>query len=360
MRICEDSLDLFRQTDDQIGTAWCLETLANNMVDARARELADEARALFQKLGSLDGEARALRALGTCAYRAGDHMRAAQFYEQANAVAHKAEDWWEICACLDRLYDVDPRRALELCVQELAYLRERDYQWNESHLAWVLQTYGVLLVAEGEYVRAQPVLEESVQRGQRADATYYLAMAYLYTLNALGFAELSLGLVDQAVACLEKSRKLSREAGGGRWSYDAELLLASVRIAQGTPAASRDTRERLRHFHKNDLRLQTVCSLLQLADLAARCDDLCRASRLFGAARAFSYEVEARKQWYGRVLWRWHHDAQHTIVEPTLAAARAELGDAEFEAAYAEGQQMTLDQAVAYALQDSQVDAEAA
>jgi hypothetical protein len=39
--------------------------------------------------------------------------------------------------------------------------------------------------------------------------------------------------------------------------------------------------------------------------------------------------------------------------ERTLAAARNQLGETAFHAAFAEGQRMTLDEAVAYALSDS-------
>jgi hypothetical protein len=89
--------------------------------------------------------------------------------------------------------------------------------------------------------------------------------------------------------------------------------------------------------------------------LAGLQGELHRACALLGAARALHYEVDATGSWENRVLWRWYRDVQPTIVEPTLATARAQLGDIEFEAAYVAGQQMTLEQAVAYALQGSQV-----
>jgi len=69
--------------------------------------------------------------------------------------------------------------------------------------------------------------------------------AFFNTLTALGFAELSLDHVDQAIACLEQSRKLSRESGEILTSHDAQFLMASGRIAQGNLAlAADDARER--------------------------------------------------------------------------------------------------------------------
>jgi tetratricopeptide (TPR) repeat protein len=372
IRLGEASLALFRQTDDRLGMAWCLELLVNNLNNARSQVLAKEALPLFRELGSRDGEARVLRGLGNAAYRSGDHVRATQFLEQTLAIAREVEDSWEISACLDSLFDANPSRALDLCAQEWARLKENG---DEPHSAALLQTYGVLLLARGEYERARPVLEESVQWWQRTDSVSYpgpaqapgrsasvqqerptdvalfCSSAFFNTLTALGFAELSLDHVDQAIACLDRSHKLSRESGEILTSHDAQFLMASARIAQGNLAlAADDARECLQRFHKYGYRSRVVCSLVQMADLAHLRGDMRYACRLLGVARAFGHELDATNSWEGRITWCWHRDAKRTIVEPVLAAARAQLGDAEFEATYAAGQHMTLDQAVEYAL----------
>lgn len=46
----------------------------------------------------------------------------------------------------------------------------------------------------------------------------------------------------------------------------------------------------------------------------------------------------------------WFDRARKTIVDPCCGAARAALGDEAFEAAYTAGQPMSLDEAVALAL----------
>jgi tetratricopeptide (TPR) repeat protein len=372
IRIGEASLALFRQTDDRLGMAWCLELLANNLNNARSQVLAEEALPLFRALGSRDGEARILRGLGNAAYRSRDYAHATQFLEQAFAIAQEIEDSWEISACLDSLFDANPGRALDLCAQEWTRLKENG---DEPHYAALLQTYGVLLLARGEYEQARPVLEESVQWWQRTDSVSYpgpaqapgraasvqqwrpndamsiCSSAFFNTLTALGFVELSLDHVDRAIACLDRSRELSRESGEILTSHDAQFLMASARIAQGNLAlAADDARECLQRFYKFGYRTRVVCSLVQMAGLAHMRGDMRYACRLLGVARAFGHELDASNSWEGRITWRWHRDAQGTIVEPALAAARTQLGDAEFEVAYAAGQRMTLDQAVEYAL----------
>ncbi len=68
------------------------------------------------------------------------------------------------------------------------------------------------------------------------------------------------------------------------------------------------------------------------------------AMRLAGAAAAFE-DMERTQQ--ANALFHYNR---------TLAAARARLSDPALAAAWAEGQRMTLDQAVAYALQGDKAD----
>ena len=84
--------------------------------------------------------------------------------------------------------------------------------------------------------------------------------------------------------------------------------------------------------------------------MARRLGLLSRAVRLLAAADAYGYEVHYSNMKLGHVVLRWYHDAQQTIVAPALATARTELSATTFEAAYVDGQRMTFDQAVAYAL----------
>jgi predicted ATPase/DNA-binding XRE family transcriptional regulator len=367
LNLGEDSLALFRETDDRLGMAWCLELLANNLFSAGAQALAEEALSLFREFGSLDGEGRALRALGTAAYRSGDRARSAKFLEQAIAVAR-----WGVMSCLGYLYDVNPKRALELCTQELSRLIEAG---NAELVAPVMAVHGALLMAEGEYERARQMLEESLRWWQRIGASHDLrsdlhstslpeeftelslaiwvfdANYFNYTLLSLGFAELSLGCIDRAHGWLEQTRKFAREAGMALVDIAAQLLMASVMIAQSDFAsAASESLACLQRFHQFGYRSGVVCSLVQVADLARHQGNLRRASRLLGAAEAFADEVNVLPLWLNRIPSLWYRRAQETVIAPALAAARAELGDAEFEAVYVEGQHMSLDQAVECAL----------
>jgi tetratricopeptide (TPR) repeat protein len=345
-RIGKAALALFRETNDRLGLAWCLELFANALNDSRAE--AEEALSLFHELDSLDGMSRALRALGTAVYLSGDHTQAVRLLEQAIAVAQRVEDWWEVPVCLARLYDVNPKRALELCEQELARGREVG---DAAYLVLILKLLGILLLAQGEYERARAVLEESVQWWQRAGMASLFWLSVPVVFLALGVTELSLGHINRAIAWLDQSRMLAREDGITVFSDIAQFLATSAMINQGEPPlATRDTRECLQRFHQYGHRPGVICALVQTAYLARQRGDMQCVTVLLGAVSMFDNEWSVSYIWEMRVMWRWYQNAQQTIVEPALAAARDKLGDDEFNAAYASGQRMTLEQAVESAL----------
>jgi hypothetical protein len=177
-----------------------------------------------------------------------------------------------------------------------------------------------------------------------------------FILLPLGLAELALSHVDQAMAWWAQAQKLARETGSSGDGDASQFLITCAMIVQGNlaPVAGR-LHECLRLFNRSDNRMGSVCALVQRGGLAGLQGKLHRACALLGATKALDYELDATGFWERRVLWCWYRDAQQTIVEPTLAAARAQLGDTEFEATYAAGQQMTLEQAVEYALQGGEV-----
>jgi hypothetical protein len=87
-----------------------------------------------------------------------------------------------------------------------------------------------------------------------------------------------------------------------------------------------------------------VLALSAISEVARVRERAWRAGRLAGAAEAFSAET--------RLVFSYLCRDYHRIV----AASHARLDDSAMVAAWAEGQQMTLDQAMAYALQESEPD----
>jgi tetratricopeptide (TPR) repeat protein len=355
LNAAEASLALFRETDDRPGTAWCLEVLsALRCIFNRehAEELAEEALTRFRELGTLSGVSHALRALAFSRFRSGDRVRASQLLEEAIEVSQENEALWHVAWCLYPLSAIAPRRAMELCAQALVHARDMG---NEEHIVTFLSLYGDLLLAEGEDERARQALAESVALWQRVGATDKL---WSHTaLMLLGFIELSAGHADQAVALFARDESQAREYGALIDIYEIRFYLTAAQVARGDlAAAARNSRECIQWFHKHDIRVEIVCSLIQMADQARRRAEPLRACRLLGAAKAFEKELDSISWNRFNHFRHWHRAAQRTIVEPALIAARAELGDSVFDSAYTAGLHMTLDQAVAYALQAGEVE----
>ena len=112
--------------------------------------------------------------------------------------------------------------------------------------------------------------------------------------------------------CFEESLRLYR-AYGARWAI--KVCLAGLGGVAGMQA-------------------QTDVEQARVEDA----DDVAtRAARLFGASAAIESHV---------------FPAHHVEIERTVAAARTLMDGTQWEAAWAEGQAMTLEQAITYALED--------
>ena len=148
------------------------------------------------------------------------------------------------------------------------------------------------------------------------------------------------GRYEQALALFRAS---ADDASG---TALAPAWLAAVAVLEGDHAAARcQYREALRLFHALGWRRQTAEVLAALAAVAAGEGAWPRALRLAGAASGLRETVGGRPP-------GWLVPAQ-AYLEEALATARRELGEPAAAAAWAAGQTMTPEQAVADALEDA-------
>jgi len=185
------------------------------------------------------------------------------------------------------------------------------------------------------------------------------SLQFNYIFVTLAFVELLLGDADRTHARLNQSRKFAHEAGAKVVEILADFLTTTLTLTSGhTDAATAQAFECLRRFGQLGYGSGIVCSLIQVADIVARRGDLRSACKLIGVAESHLEALNDMVLYVAYIALVWHRQTQDTIVAPTLAAARAALGDAVFEAAYAEGQRMTLDEAVALALTNKCISAD--
>jgi len=150
------------------------------------------------------------------------------------------------------------------------------------------------------------------------------------------------GQYAAAHALLEESVALFRESRDP-WGLSMPLNnLGLLATAQGHYAAAATFyRESLILRRKSRNSWHVANSLTNLAGLASLMGQQKRAARLWGAAEALYDSIGVP-----------------SIYNHAIVAARSQLNDATFAAAWAEGETMTLEQAIAYALEVSAVDAE--
>jgi hypothetical protein len=133
---------------------------------------------------------------------------------------------------------------------------------------------------------------------------------------------------------------LGRELGDQTIVVEALVTLGSIAESQAEhDAACRHFGESLVLCQRQGYSGHLLECLAALARVAAAEQQPARAARLFGVAAAYR-EAGSLDQ----------PSAPSTADECQMAAARAALGEPAFAAAWAEGQAMTLDQAVVLAL----------
>ena len=255
-------------------------------------------------------QAKALGLLGLFAQWQGDLDAAQQRHEESLALYQELGDR---AGCADQLSKLgmlfqlrgDDQRAGTLLEESMALSRELG---DASLIMWCLFFQGTLAYTGGHSERASELWEESLIRFRAEEQSWGIANA----LAHLAMPALDQGDDGRASAYLRESLVLLLELGE-RWQT-IHTLEVCARLAAG--------RER---------RLEEA----QVGGMVA--------ARLFGAAEALRETLRApilafQRQSYVR----------------GVATVRAQLDEAMFAAAWAEGRAMTLEQAIAYALGDGE------
>nr|WP_240947597.1 adenylate/guanylate cyclase domain-containing protein [Planosporangium mesophilum] len=202
-------------------------------------------------------------------------------------------------------------------------------------LVRVLAGRGAPLAGLGQVDDAERVCRE-VTGWARREGVWSDALLAVYTLAQILLVR---GALDEAADLLANARPLeaSRPAERGRRTVDA--LLGLVALRRGDVVAAHDhLAVALRSRMGFGFSAQSGETLNAVAVRCLAGDDPLTAARLFGAAQA----ARARLRLAAGPFGPYWHEQQ--------AVARAVLGDVMFDAAYAEGATLSLEDAVAVAL----------
>jgi predicted ATPase/transcriptional regulator with XRE-family HTH domain len=244
-------------------------------------------------------KAKMLITAGYPAVLQGDYARAQARFEHGLALYAQIGDQrgiaWSLRGCgFVAMLRGDLKQVESYDEQSLALCREAQ---DIRGVAWSLYGLAYLVLAQGDMARAQGLLEEALARLREQGIMFGIFRALL----ALGFIMLNRGQVARAAELYREGLTLGRQIRFQQFIPDALEGLAGVAVAHGQPE---------------------------------------RATWLLGAA-------EALRESIGTPRWR----VYQTSYERALAAARTQLDDAAWAAAWAKGRAMPLEQAVAYALE---------
>jgi predicted ATPase/DNA-binding XRE family transcriptional regulator len=247
--------------------------------------------------------ARALVNAGILHSTLGEFVSARALYEESLQLARAIGDWADAALALTRLAQASARHGDQQSVlaqfeDAVLLRRELGDSWE---LALTLQEYGgTTLFVFNDAARASPLLAESIECFLRAGDRWSAS----WPLGMLGWADVQLRAPERARAELAESLAIAREVG--------------------------------------DLTFLPVL-LEYFAGLATAEDKPARAQRLVGAAKMLRTR-------FGVPPWHW---SSSPAIFPLLESSRRTLGN-EAQVVEDEGSAMTLEQAVAYALEEDE------
>jgi predicted ATPase/class 3 adenylate cyclase len=344
-----ESLMMFRNLGDQEGVAWALNSLANTLYYSQgnaeqALPLLEESVAQFRELGDIYGVTWALGSLGYVLHRQGDNQRALALLEESLELAREQGDTYGIAWRLTFLAwiardqgNYSRARALsEAGLLLLPTLRDK------LGLAQVLDNLGHIAIHQGEQRRAVECFEKSLSLFEALGDKH----GYARVLLRLGELARLQGNDTQALRHCNAALTLYQEERN-------DPAMAWARASLGYIALQQHNNERAEALFTENLilcrnsrdKLSIGACLTALAEIGAEQGKLERAARLLGAADLCFTASGGIKD-----------PITHIDYDRVVIAARTLMDEATFATAWAEGHAMTLEQAIAYALDEDNQD----
>jgi predicted ATPase/class 3 adenylate cyclase len=301
----------------------------------RSRALAQECLEIARELGDGEAEALAHHLLRVVGDMTGDHASGWSHLMQALTLYRQMKNRQAIAELLVDAGSLSGDIAqLRTCLEEgLALGRE---QGDLFSIARALNSLGSLAMWQGNFEQARSMFEESIA----IHRPFGTALS-IEALQRLGVLALREGNYGQARRYLEESLSLSQNTGqqsSGAWAI---AQLGYVALRQGDEAQARARFTQAQHlFAKGGLKIGVVYALEGFATLAVQQGRPERAARLFAWADATRDAIHNTRR-----------PVEQLEVDHELNAIRSQIDEVMVETARAEGRAMTMEQAIAFALE---------
>ena len=203
-------------------------------------------------------------------------------------------------------------------------------------LANLLINLGMVAEAQGDTAQAQALFEESLAVRQQVGDQYFIADS-LYHLGRLLMLQ---GSPAKGQPLQEEALAMFQLIGPGMVPIATGVLGYTVLLQGDYQRGAILFRSALRELSKQRNTFMAPHQLIGLAGVCAAQQHASRAARLLGAAEGLAQRTGLRPSPGEDGIW------QHII-----ASIHSQLDEPTFAAAWAEGQAMTLEQAIAYGLE---------
>jgi predicted ATPase/DNA-binding CsgD family transcriptional regulator len=306
------------------GRSWLAQVLAQP--GAQARTLA---------------RATALRGAGFLAFSQGDFPEAQRLLAESVSISREvgAAGKRELASALAALAHVtllqgNPGNTRELAGESLRLFQEVGEAWG---VALAMTHLGKATLELGDPEAARALLEESAALFRVAGDRQLLAQS----LNALGLVALRQGDYAGARAHLEEALSVAQETGAEQYRADALAHLGTVALRVGDSGQSASLYQQSLALNRVLGNREGIASdLAGLAEVASLLGQPERAAHLFGAVEALREASNTRLSPLRRAAY-----------DRTVGSIRAQLDEAAFEEARAQGRAMELSQAIVYAFE---------
>ncbi len=307
---------------------------------SEASDLYQKAMTLAEELGDRRAQAQYQTAIGELMRKRNQYAEATDWLEKARLTFEELGDRAGVAQVLHFAGSVAAQQGNYNLAQVRyeASLFIREELDDKPRIASLLSNLGIVARYQGDYALARSLHLDSLKmRRELGDR-----VAISISLNNLGNVALDQGDYGEARSCLEEAVKLRGEIGDP-WAVASSLNnLGNVVRTQGDYAAARTLYEQSFAINRGLGDRWAIAYLLEdMGGLAALQSQPERALRLVGAASTLREAIGAPLS-----------PAEKNKLETLLVKARQLLDETAQNTTLAEGQAMSLAQAIEYALKD--------
>jgi predicted ATPase/DNA-binding SARP family transcriptional activator len=340
----EESLALCRELDDPDGIGQSLVLLGfvalwHGKYD-RAAALSEESAAWFRSLGEKHDIRASLYLQGLVAERQGRFERSVALAEESLSVSRKVQDKRGIAAALWLLGRVAQHQgryeqAVTLCEESRILFEQLGEKWGTAE---VLRTLGTISLSCGSLDQATTRYEESLALFREMEEKRGIAAVFA----ELGRVACLQGDYPKSADLAEKSLALRQELGHPGTIADSLALMAEIEEHLGhSDRAAMRYREALALFREVGERRRLIETLERLGQVTIPGGPSDWSARLLAAA-------ETQRSTHGMP----RPPVEREPFQRVVAVLRTTLGEEAFAVAWAQGEAMPLEDALAAALQE--------